>query len=85
LQLVEDVVLEQTDDDHILVTGETPAGRGDDLTLEVATGGLRLDVRVVRTEPVLVDGGVRHRLRLEVLDAVGGSALGNDLGKGPRG
>ena len=68
LQTVEDVVLERSDSGEIWVLGETPGRRGDDLILEVATGGLRLDVNVADSEPVLVDGGVRHRLRLKVTD-----------------
>ena len=69
LQTVEDVVLEKADSGDVWVLGETPARRGDALILEVATGGLRMDVRVLESEPVLIDGGVRHRLRLRVLDA----------------
>ena len=78
-------MLERTDDGHILVTGGTPAARGDDLTLEVATGGLRLDVRVVQAEPVLIDGAVHHRLRLDVVDAVNGTQdPTGTFRKGPR-
>lgn len=68
LQTVEDVVLEKSDSGDVWVLGETPARRGDSLILEVATGGLRMDVRVLESEPVLVDGGVRHRLKLRVVD-----------------
>ena len=68
LQTVEDVVLERAENGGIWVLGSTPARRGDDLTLEVATGGLRLDVRVVHSEPVVVEGSVRHRLQLRILD-----------------
>lgn len=69
LQTIEDVVLEKADDGGIWVLGGTPARRGDDLTLEVATGGLRLDVRVVHSEPVVIEGSVRHRLHLHILNS----------------
>ena len=67
LHTVEDVVLDRSDRGEIWVLAETP-GRPGDLTLEIATGGLRLDVRVVQSEPALVDGMVRHRLRLRVTE-----------------
>lgn len=68
MQTAEDVSLEKTEAGDVWVVGETPARRGDVFILEVATGGLRMDVRVLDSEPVLVDGVVRHRLRLKVLD-----------------
>ncbi len=68
LQTVEDVVLEQADGGDVWVLGEIPGRRGDFLTLEVATGGLRMNVQVMDSDPVLVDGGLRHRTRLHVLD-----------------
>jgi hypothetical protein len=83
LQTVEDVVLERTESGDVWVTGDTPARRGDALILEVATGGLRLDVRVLESEPVLVDGGVRHRLRLRILDPEAAGIPGDVLREAP--
>jgi hypothetical protein len=68
LQTVEDVALERTEGGDVCVVCDIPARRGDVFVLEVATGGLRIDVRVDDSEPALVDGIVRHRLRLRVLD-----------------
>jgi hypothetical protein len=79
LQTVEDVVLEQADSGDVWVVGETPARRGDALILEVATGGLRMDVRVLESEPVMIDGGVRHRLKLRVLNPESADASGEPL------
>jgi hypothetical protein len=79
LQIVEDVVLEKTDNGDVWVLGETPARRGDALILEVATGGLRMDVQVLESEPVLIDGGVRHRLRLRLTDPDGREPSGDEL------
>jgi hypothetical protein len=67
LQTVEDVMLERSDERDLWVLGETPARRGIHI-LEVATGGLRLDVQVLHSEPVLVNGGIRHRLHLRIVD-----------------
>jgi hypothetical protein len=68
LQTTEDVSLEKTESGDVWVVSDAAARRGDAYVLEVATGGLRMDVRVLESEPVLVDGVVRHRVRLRVLD-----------------
>ncbi len=79
LHTVEDVVLERSDGDEIWVVGGTPARRGAALILEIATGGLRLDVSVMNSEPVLVDGSVRHRLRLKVVGGGNDTATGDGM------
>jgi len=68
LHTKEDVVLERADGQALWALSDTPARRGDSLTLEIATGGLRVDVRVLNSEPVVSDGGVLHRVHLQVLD-----------------
>ena len=67
LQTTEDVMLERAENGDIWVISGTPGRQGDDLTLEVATGGLRLNVRILHSEPIVIDGSTRHRLRLHVL------------------
>jgi hypothetical protein len=69
LQTRTDIVLERADDREVWALSDMAASRGDRLTLDIATGGLRLDVRVISCDPVLMDGGVRHRLRLQLLDS----------------
>jgi hypothetical protein len=75
LQTREDVVLDCTENGDIWVLSDAPARRGDHLTLEIATGGLQLDVRVVASEPVFEADGIRHRLRLEVLSSDPGETV----------
>src|SRR5262245_43849907 len=74
LQTLDDVVLEESGNGEISVLSAAPARQGDKFILEIATGGLRLDVTVLRSEPVLVDGSVRHRLQLRSTEAPGADA-----------
>jgi hypothetical protein len=68
-QTTEDVVLERIENGDIWVLCDSPARRGDHLTLEIATGGLQIDVQVLASEPFFADDGIRHRLRLELLSS----------------
>jgi hypothetical protein len=61
-------VIERRDEarDELWVLSAAPAHREEVLTLDVS--GLKtVTVRVVESQPVLVNGGVRHRLRLAIL------------------
>jgi hypothetical protein len=63
-----EVVIERRDEerDELWVLSGVPAHREELLTLDVA-GPKTLTVRVVESRPVLIDGGVRHRLRLAIV------------------
>src|SRR5262245_47713692 len=62
----EDVVLTRVTGQEILALSDRVGRRGDELTLQIATGGLQLDVRVMNSEPVVGDSGVRQQLLLRV-------------------
>jgi hypothetical protein len=51
---------------ELLAISPAPAIIGEDMSVEVIGGGsdLRLQVRVLDSRPVIVDGAVRHRIRL---------------------
>jgi hypothetical protein len=63
------VVVEQHDQDRneFWVLSVLPARCGEELTLELVEPGRSLTVRVLENSPVLVEGFVRHRLRLSVV------------------
>jgi hypothetical protein len=60
------VVLERTRGDEIWVIAETAGHVGDTLTLEFLNDGLQLDVSVLESDPLIVEGRVEHRLHLRV-------------------
>lgn len=68
LRIPGEVVIERRDEarDELWVLSAEPAHREEVLTLDLS-GPQTLKVRVVESCPVLVDGGVRHRLRLAIL------------------
>ena len=67
LRVLRDVVVEEVGSDALMVIGRDAAAVGDALTLELAEfeGSPRLNVRVVDCRPIVVDGALRHRLRLQ--------------------
>ena len=68
LRIPGDVVIERHDEEQneLSVISSAPARREEMLTLDVS--GQKWNVRVVDSKPMLVDGVVRHRLRLAVTD-----------------
>ena len=67
-----DVVIEEYGDKEVSVVSNAPAHRDELLTLDAAgtssESATTLSVRVKESVPVLVDGVVRHRLRLAIVD-----------------
>ena len=69
LHVNQEVPVERREDDQIWLLSATPIRRDEivDLDLSDQYGTERLKLRVAESQPVLVDEGVRHRLRLTVL------------------
>lgn len=67
LRVLRDVIIQEIGSDELMVIGREAAAVGDSLTLELATldGASPLNVRVVECRPLVVDGALRHRLRLQ--------------------
>jgi hypothetical protein len=70
LRVPGEVVIERHNEaeKELWVLSGAPAHREEVLTLDLSTPGESLSVRVVDSRPVLIDGSVRHRLRLVVVD-----------------
>ena len=75
LRIPGDVVVEQHDEEQkeFWVVSPEPVKREETLTLDLAPPhlaprGQTLTVRVVESQPVMLDGIVRHRLRLAIVD-----------------
>jgi hypothetical protein len=66
LRVLRDVIIQEIGSDELNVIGREAAAVGESLTLEFATDGAPpLSVRVVECRPLVVDGALRHRLRLQ--------------------
>jgi hypothetical protein len=64
------VSIHHTAGQDFVVTSATPGVVDEELTLEMVSGErvARLRAKVLESRPVVVDGSVRHRVRLVVLD-----------------
>ena len=70
LKVLRDVIVQQDPQGGLVVVGQTPGVVGEHLTLDLTGGGqvVTLRVRVEESRPVILDGSVRHRVRVEVLE-----------------
>jgi hypothetical protein len=69
LRVPGDVIIERHDgaQRELWVTSPLSVRRDEVLTLHLAQSERSLVVRVVESRPVMIDGAVRHRLRLEIV------------------
>lgn len=69
LRVPTDVMIERYGDNEMWVVSTAPAHRDEMLTLDAIGMGpsVTMSVRVTDSVPVLVDGVVRHRLRLAIV------------------
>lgn len=70
MRILRDVVLDRGGPDELLALSQTPGVLGEEMTLDLIGGGstLGLRVKVLESRPVVIDGAVRHRIRLSLLD-----------------
>jgi hypothetical protein len=70
LRILRDVTVHAEPDGGLLALGHAPGVAGEELDLELAGAGesVSLRVQVVGSRPVILDGGVRHWIRLEILE-----------------
>lgn len=69
VRVLRDVVVDRVDREELLAVSGAPAIAGEEMSLDLVGGGraLELRVRVIESRPVIVNGSVRHRIRLAVL------------------
>ena len=81
LRVLRDVVLQVEPGGSLLAVGHAPGVAGEALHLDVTADDQRLElnVEVVESRPVIIDGGVRHRMRLRVLGTPSTPARGSAL------
>lgn len=74
LRVLRDVTVEEARPDEVVVIGREAGVVGEVMTIEItepiSVGGA---VRVVESLPIIIDGAVRHRMRLHRLSTFAGS------------
>ena len=69
LQVLRDVLVEGLDGDKLAVIGRQAGVAGEILALEPAEAdGERFDVCVMESRPIVADGALRHRLKLQLVE-----------------
>ena len=71
LQVARDVVVSRADDHELVALSHLPGIVGEEMSLGVLGGGesVQMKVTVVESRPVIVDGALRHHIRLSVVHA----------------
>jgi hypothetical protein len=69
MRVLRDVVVDRVSREELLVISQAPAIAGEDMSLDLVGAGttLELRVRVIESRPVIIEGAVRHRIRLNVI------------------
>jgi hypothetical protein len=71
IRILRDVVVDRMERDELLAVSNAAAVVGEALSLDLIGGGrnIAIKVRVIDSRPVIIDGTVRHRLRLALPEA----------------
>ena len=65
LRVLRDVVIQSTTDEHIVAISREPGVLGESVSVQLsAQEGAAVPARVLESHPIVVDGSVRHQLRL---------------------
>ena len=85
MRLLRDVVVYRSGEDEFLAVSQAAGIVGEEMSLElIATGVTRsLKVRVLESRPIIVDGAVRHRLRLGWMQEAAQATLTPAAGSAP--
>lgn len=69
IRVARDVSVHESAGEQLAVVSATPGVIGEELTLELVSGEETADLRVkvVDSRPIVIDGAVRHRLKLLTL------------------
>lgn len=71
MRVLRDVVIQRSEGGELEAVSHQPAIAGEEMTLDVVGGGetIGLKVRVLDSRPMILNGSVRHRIRLARLKA----------------
>jgi len=67
MRVLRDVVVLKSESDELHAVSHVPGISGEEMTLDLIGAGssLGLRVKVIDSRPMMVEGAVRHRIRLE--------------------
>jgi hypothetical protein len=70
MRVLRDVIVDRSSTEELLAVSHVPGIVGERMSLDLLGDGesLRLTVEVIESRPLIVDGAVRHRIRLGLLN-----------------
>lgn len=70
MRVLRDVIVDRQGAHELLAVSQAPGILGEEMSLDLLGGGesLRLRVQVIESRPLVVDGAVRHRVRLALVN-----------------
>jgi hypothetical protein len=73
MRILRDVVVDRTSRDELMALCQVPGVVGETMTVDLMGGGIAMGLRVtvLESRPVVMDGSVRHRLRLGLIPLEG--------------
>jgi hypothetical protein len=73
MRILRDVVVDLTSRDELMALCQVPGVVGETMTVDLMGGGIAMGLRVtvLESRPVVMDGSVRHRLRLGLIPLEG--------------
>lgn len=72
MRVLREVVVSRTDSNELQAVSHSPAIVGEEMTLDLIGAGstLGLKVKVLESRPAMIEGSVRHRIRLLVVEGL---------------
>ena len=85
MRVLRDVTILRSESDELHAVSQVPGISGEEMTLDLMGAGstLGLKVKVIDSRPMMVEGAVRHRIRLEVRNAEAEAPVVNERSEVP--
>ncbi len=81
MRVLREVVVDRTADHELVAVSHAPGVIGEEMSLSLlgAAGNLGVRVRVLESRPLIVDGAVRHRVKLALVTEEDASTASLDV------
>ena len=85
MKVLKDVVVQRAQHEELLAISHTAGVLGEEMTLDLIGSGqtLALRVNVIESRPVIIEGTVRHRIRLRLVAAETGDVFASEAIRSP--
>lgn len=82
LRVLQDVVIQDTREDHTIALSREPGVVGELVSVQDPQDGAGIAAKVLNSQPIVIDGHVRHQLRLRHLNGASESPDDDGIDEG---